>query len=253
MQPELKPANDVGPQTGLLLVVGTPIGNLSDISQRAVSELATANIIACEDTRHSRRLLQHCGIDVPLISFHQHNEAGRSAQLLERLHAGQRVAVISDAGMPSVSDPGARLVNACHEEGIPLTVLPGPSSVITALTGSGFPADAFTFLGFLPTKKTQRLRALTEAVAREHATLFFDSPHRIIDSLGMIAEIAPERLICVARELTKKFEEFRRGTALAVASHYAGKPPKGEITLVISGAKLPKWIRCPASAHPPNL
>ncbi|MEZ5328345.1 MAG: 16S rRNA (cytidine(1402)-2'-O)-methyltransferase [Verrucomicrobiales bacterium] len=222
--------------------MATPIGNLADVSQRALTELATADVIACEDTRHSRRLLDHYGISVPLVSFHQHNEAQRTEQLIERLSTGQRVAVVSDAGMPGVSDPGARLIHACHAQDIALTVIPGPSSVINALIGSGFPADAFTFLGFLPTKKGQRRTAINAALEREHTTLFFDSPYRIVDSLNMIVDSSPARLICVARELTKKFEEFRRGAAADVAAHYAAKPPKGEITLVISGARLPKWM-----------
>jgi 16S rRNA (cytidine1402-2'-O)-methyltransferase len=229
-------------EAGQLTVVATPIGNLSDFSQRAVDALSAADVIACEDTRHSRRLLDHYGISASLISFHQHNEAGRTAQLIKRLQAGESVAVVSDAGMPSVSDPGARLTHACHQHAIPLTVIPGPSAVINALTGSGFPADAFTFLGFLPTKKGQRRAALDAAIEREHTTLFFDSPHRIADSLRMIADASPDRLVCVARELTKKFEEFRRGSAVEIADHFASKPPKGEITLVISGARLPKWM-----------
>jgi 16S rRNA (cytidine1402-2'-O)-methyltransferase len=242
----------------MLVVVATPIGNLADISQRALTELSTADVIACEDTRHSRRLLDHHGISVPLVSFHQHNEAQRTEQLIERLAAGQRVAVVSDAGMPGVSDPGARLINACHRHDIALTVIPGPSSVINALIGSGFPADAFTFLGFLPTKKGQRRAAIDAALEREHTTLFFDSPHRIIDSLNMIVDSSPDRLVCVARELTKKFEEFRRGPAASIAEHYTTKPPKGEITLVISGARLPKWmLRLPsdepfANQHHPH-
>lgn len=239
-------------ESGQLIVVATPIGNLGDFSQRAIEALSSSHVIACEDTRHSRRLLDHHGISVPLVSFHQHNEAGRTAQLIERLQAGDRVAVVSDAGMPSVSDPGARLVNACQNHGIPLTVIPGPSAVINALTGSGFPADAFTFLGFLPTKKGQRRAAIDAAVAREHTTLFFDSPHRIVDSLQMIADASPDRLVCVARELTKKFEEFRRGPASEIASHFACKPPKGEITLVISGTRLPKWFVRSIEEHSPE-
>lgn len=227
---------------GTLSVVATPIGNLGDISDRAREVLASASVIACEDTRHSRRLLDHCSIQVPLVSFHQHNEAMRTAQLLDRLSAGEDVALVSDAGMPGVSDPGARLIHACQREGIPLTVIPGPSAVITALVGSGFPSDAFTFGGFLPTKKGQRRRAIDVALEREHVSVFFDSPHRIVDTLAMIAEAAPDRLVCVARELSKKFEEFRREISSKLVDHFAGRPPKGEITLVIAGTKLPKWF-----------
>jgi 16S rRNA (cytidine1402-2'-O)-methyltransferase len=230
-------------QPGRLYIVATPIGNLGDITLRARDCLAGVDTIACEDTRHSGVLLQHLGIRKPLLSIHEHNEASRSAQLIGELQTGRSAAYISDAGMPGVSDPGQRLVNACIRAGVTVEVIPGPSAVTTALIGSGFPADAFFFGGFLPVKSGQRERALTKALEREETTVFFESPHRIDGTLEMLARIAPESLICVARELTKKFEEFRRGSAAEVHAHYRAHPAKGEICLVIAGSDLPKWAR----------
>lgn len=230
-------------QPGRLYIVATPIGNLGDITHRARECLAGVDTIACEDTRHSGVLLQHLGIRKPLLSLHEHNEAMRSAQLIADLQAGRSAAYISDAGMPGVSDPGQRLVNACRRAAIPVEVIPGPSAVITALIGSGFPADAFFFGGFLPVKSGQRERALTKAIERDETTVFFESPHRLDGTLEMLARLAPERLICVARELTKKFEEYRHGPAAEVHAHYAAHPARGEICLVIAGADLPKWAQ----------
>jgi 16S rRNA (cytidine1402-2'-O)-methyltransferase len=230
-------------QPGHLYIVATPIGNLADITARAVTVLGGVDVIACEDTRHSGVLLQHLGIRKPLLSLHEHNEAARSAQLMQELLGGRSAAYISDAGMPGVSDPGQRLVNACRRSGVPVSVIPGPSAVTTALIGSGFPADAFFFGGFLPVKSGQRERALTRALEREETTVFFESPHRLDGTLELLARLAPERPICVARELTKKFEDYRRGTAAAVHAHYTKQPAKGEICLVIAGSDLPKWAR----------
>ena len=226
---------------GHLYIVATPIGNLRDITLRARDTLATVDLIACEDTRHSGGLLAHLEIRKPLISLHQHNEAMRSAQLVEELQQGKSIAYISDAGMPGVSDPGQRLVVACRAADIPVEVLPGPSAVLTALIGSGFPADAFYFGGFLPVKSGQRERVLTAALDADETSVFFETPHRLETTLALLARIAPERLICVARELTKKFEEYRRGPARDVAAHYLAHPAKGEICLLVAGADLPKW------------
>ena len=230
------------PPEGVLYLVGTPIGNLGDISERAVECLKSVDLIACEDTRHSGRLLRAKEIDTPKISLHQHNEASRSAQLIERLIAGDSIAVISDAGMPLVSDPGARFLHRCLEAGVSCEVIPGPSAVLAALVGSGLPAERFFFGGFLPTKKGQRRRELEGALAMDWTAVFFDSPHRITGTLEILVELEPERRICVARELTKKFEEFRRGTAAEVFGHYRERSIKGEISLVISGRVLPKWM-----------
>ena len=219
----------------MLYVVGTPIGNLNDITQRALEVLKSADVIAAEDTRHSGNLLRHFGIRKPLISYHEHNEAMRSEELAERIAAGEIVALITDAGMPALSDPGARLLRKCIERDLAYTIVPGPSSILTALVGSGFSLDRFYFGGFLPVKSGQRERELRSLAEREETSVYFESPYRLTKTLTVCAAIMPERQLCVARELTKKFEEFRRGTGAELLAHYESKPPKGEITLVISG------------------
>jgi 16S rRNA (cytidine1402-2'-O)-methyltransferase len=219
----------------MLYVVGTPIGNLDDITLRALEVLKSVDLIAAEDTRHSGNLLRHFEIRKPLISYHEHNEAMRTAELSERLAAGENIALISDAGMPGLSDPGARLIRACIEKGLPYTIIPGVSAILTALVGSGFSLDQFCYRGFLPVKSGGRERELRAAVEREETTVFFESPHRINKTLAACAEIMPERELCVARELTKKFEEFRRGTAKELLAHYEARPAKGEITFLIPG------------------
>ncbi len=220
----------------MLYVVATPIGNLNDITLRALEVLKAADVIAAEDTRHSGNLLRHFEIRKPLVSYHEHNEAMRSAELAERLAAGQNVALITDAGMPGLSDPGARLIRKCIDQNLPFTIIPGASSILTALAGSGFSLEKFSFRGFLPVKSGQRERELRAAAEREETTVFFESPYRILKTLAACAEIMPDRQLCVARELTKKFEEFRRGTAAELLAHYTQRPAKGEITLVMSGA-----------------
>lgn len=220
----------------MLYVIGTPIGNLNDITLRALEALKSADVIAAEDTRHSGNLLRHFEIRKPLVSYHEHNEAMRTAELSERLANGENVALITDAGMPGVSDPGARLIRACIERGLEYTIVPGVSAVLTALVGSGFPLDRFCFLGFLPVKSGGRERELRAAAERAETSVFFESPYRINKTLAACAEIMPERLLCVARELTKKFEEFRRGTASELLAHYEAHPAKGEITFVVPGA-----------------
>src|SRR4051812_5039911 len=221
---------------GMLYVVATPIGNLDDITLRALEVLKAIDVIAAEDTRHSGNLLRHFEIRKPLVSYHEHNEAMRSAELVERLAAGENVALITDAGMPALSDPGARLIRKCIERGLPYTIIPGVSAILTALVGSGLAAEAFCFRGFLPVKSGQRERELRAAAVRKETTIFFESPYRILKTLAACAELMPDRQLCVARELTKKFEEFRRGTPAELAAHYEVHPAKGEITLVIDGA-----------------
>jgi 16S rRNA (cytidine1402-2'-O)-methyltransferase len=218
----------------MLYLVPTPIGNLGDITLRAIEVLKAADLIACEDTRHSLRLLNHLEIRKPLISYHEHNEARRTAELMERLRAGATIAIITDAGMPGISDPGHRLLRACIAEGIPYTVLPGASAVLTALIGSGFTAESFHYGGFLPVKSGGRERAITEAVARVETSVFFESPHRIIRTLEVCARLCPTRPLCVARELSKQFEEYRIGTGAELLAHYTAHPPKGEIVFLIS-------------------
>jgi 16S rRNA (cytidine1402-2'-O)-methyltransferase len=219
----------------MLYVVATPIGNLGDITLRALDALKSADLIAAEDTRHSGMLLKHYKIDKPFISYHEHNEAMRTAQLVERLAAGENIALITDAGMPGLSDPGARLIRECVKRDLPFTIIPGASSILTALVGSGFSMEKFTFRGFLPPKSGGRERDLRAASERAETTIFFESPHRLVKTLKACVDIMPDRQLCVARELTKKFEEFRRGTGADLLAHYDAKPPKGEIVLVVSG------------------
>lgn len=218
----------------MLTIIPTPIGNLQDITLRALEALRTADVIAAEDTRHSGILLHHHGISKPMVSFHEHNEAGRTASLIEEIALGKSVALITDAGMPGISDPGFRLVRACRERNLPVTVLPGASAVPTALAGSGLPSDAFFFGGFLPVKSGRRRSELERAVARRETSIYFESPHRLVKSLEVLQEIAPQIAVCVARELTKKFEEYRRGQPAELLAHYQAHPPKGEITLVMA-------------------
>lgn len=218
----------------MLTVVPTPIGNLQDITLRALEALRGADVVAAEDTRHSGLLLHHHGISKPMVSLHEHNEASRSAALVEDIAQGRNVALVTDAGMPGISDPGFRLIRACRERNLPVTVLPGPSAVPTALVGSGFPTDSFYFGGFLPVKSGRRQSELERAAAREETSVYFESPHRLLKSLEVLAASAPEITVCVARELTKKFEEFRRGKPAELVAHYQQHPPKGEITLVLS-------------------
>ena len=218
----------------MLYVVATPIGNLSDITLRALEVLKSVHLIAAEDTRHSGILLKHFQIKKPLVSYHEHNEAMRTVQLVERLAAGENVALVTDAGTPGLSDPGARLIRECIRRDLPFTIIPGPSSILTALVGSGFSSQKFFFAGFLPVKSGQRERELRAASARDETTLFFESPYRLTKTLKACIDIMPGRQLCVARELTKKFEEFRRGTASELLAHYEAHPPKGEIVLLIS-------------------
>ena len=220
----------------MLYVVATPIGNLGDITLRAIETLKSADVVAAEDTRRSGMLLKHVGIKKPFISYHEHNEAARTMELVERLARGENIALITDAGMPGLSDPGLRLIRECIKRAVPFTIIPGPSSILTALTGSGFSTQKFSFCGFLPVKSGQRERELRAAAEREETVIFFESPYRLTKTLAACADIMPDRQLCVARELTKKFEEFRRGTAGELLAHYQVHPPKGEIVLVLSGS-----------------
>lgn len=220
-----------------LAVCATPIGNLEDVTLRVLRELEEAHVVLCEDTRHTRRLLERHGIDARLLSYHEHNEAQRTAEVLPRLEAGERVALVSDAGLPAISDPGARLIAAAREAGVPVTVLPGPSAVETALVASGFGTDRFQFLGYLPRGAGER-RALWEDVAgRPWALVAFESPQRLASSLASLAEVLPERPVAVCRELTKRYEEVVRGSASEVAERFSAGT-KGEITVVIGPAEV---------------
>ena len=220
----------------MLFIVATPIGNLGDITLRAVEVLKSADVIAAEDTRHSGLLLKHLEIKKPFVSYHEHNEAARTTELVERLGRGENVALITDAGTPGLSDPGLRLIRECIKRELPFTIIPGASSILTALLGSGFSTEKFSFRGFLPVKSGQRERELRAATERDETTIFFESPYRLTKTLAACVDIIPERQLCVARELTKKFEEFRRGAAGELLAHYQAHPPKGEIVLLISGS-----------------
>ena len=219
---------------GTLYIVATPIGNLEDITLRAVRVLRDCDFIACEDTRHSRKLLDHFGISKPLISYHEHNEAQRAGELVERLRSGESAALVTDAGTPLISDPGFRLVRAAIAAGIAVVPVPGVSAAVAALSAAGLPTDTFRFCGFLPAKSLQR-RAVLEALKMEACTLiFYETPHRILDALDDICAVLGARPVVVARELTKLHEEFLRGTAPEVRELLAARPAvKGEITLLI--------------------
>ena len=226
-----------------LYPVATPIGNLQDLTFRALGVLNAADIIACEDTRHSVRLLKHYEVPhKPLLSLNEHNEARRIPEIIARIQEGASVALVSDAGTPTVSDPGQRLVHAVAAAGLRVEGIPGASAVTTALSACGLPTTPFYFGGFLPHKKGQRTTELTAALARECTSIFFESPYRLADTLQILAEHAGERQIVVARELSKLHETYHRGTASEVSGHFAKTTPKGEICLLIAPSEAPKWM-----------
>ncbi|MDX2154249.1 MAG: 16S rRNA (cytidine(1402)-2'-O)-methyltransferase [Bryobacteraceae bacterium] len=219
---------------GTLYVVATPIGNLEDITYRAVRILREVDAIACEDTRESRKLLDHYGIQKPLVSYHEHNESARAEELLQRVADGETIALISDAGTPLVSDPGYRLIHHAATAGVRVVSVPGPSAALAALTASGLPTDAFRFCGFLPPKQTQRRKELEHLAAETATLIFYEAPHRILESLGDTETVLGPRPVVVARELTKLHEEILRGTAAAIAADLASRPSlRGELTLLI--------------------
>ncbi len=215
---------------GRLVVCPTPIGNLGDITVRALEALRAADAIACEDTRRTKILLERYEIEGSLVSFHEHNEHTRASELVGRIEGGSVVVLVSDAGTPVVSDPGYSLIRACLDEGLPVEVLPGPSSVTTALVASGLPAERWRFVGFLPRKRGELERALGEG---SDTTVAFESPGRLPATLRALAELEPARPVAVCRELTKLHEEVRRGTVAELCAHYAEHAPRGEIVLVV--------------------
>ena len=222
---------------GRLYVVSTPIGNLADFSSRAVETLGAASLVLAEDTRHSRHLLDHYAIATPLAPYHEHNEARETPRLVERMLAGESMALISDAGTPLVSDPGARLVRAAIDAGIEVIAIPGASALLAALVSSGLDADRFTFFGFLPRKGRERTEALDALVALPHTAIVYEAPGRVANTLAELASHgASERSAVVCRELTKQFEETRRGTVHDLARYYEDAPPRGEVVIVLSGA-----------------
>jgi 16S rRNA (cytidine1402-2'-O)-methyltransferase len=216
--------------SGRLVVCPTPIGNLEDVTLRVLSALREADVVACEDTRRTRVLLDRYGVKARLVSYHEHNEKGRAAELVRRMREGAVVALVSDAGMPLISDPGFLLVRGCVAAGLPVEVLPGPSAAITALVASGLPADEWHFHGFLPRKKGDLRRVLTEPGG---TLVAFESPRRVAATLALLAELDPDREVAVCRELTKAHEEVVRGSAAELAARYQDAPPKGEVVLVL--------------------
>lgn len=226
------PARPLAPA---LYLVATPIGNLGDVTLRALETMAAADVLACEDTRVTRVLLDRYGIRQKPVAYHEHNAAVTGPRLIEALQQGRSVALVSDAGTPLVSDPGFRLVEAARAAGLPVVPIPGPSAALAALTASGLPSDAFFFAGFLPVKGGQRRARLDELKAVPGTLIFFESPHRIADSLSAMAEVLGDRRAAVCRELTKTFEEFRTGSLLRLADHYAqAGAPKGEIVVCVA-------------------
>jgi 16S rRNA (cytidine1402-2'-O)-methyltransferase len=223
--------------SGRLYIVGTPLGNLEDLSPRAARVLAEAAVVAAEDTRTAQKLFARSGVSTPTVSYFEGNEAARSAELIERLRRGERVALISEAGMPGVSDPGERLVRAAIDAGIAVEVVPGPSAAITALVGSGLPAARFTFLGFLPREVGRRLALLARFRAAEETLIVYEAPGRVAATLAdLAASLGEHRQACVARELTKLHEEYLRGSLGELAARFTVEAPRGEVTLVVAGA-----------------
>jgi len=228
---------------GVLYVIATPIGNLEDITYRAVRVLREADLIACEDTRQTRKLLDHYSISGKVISYHEHNEQARAEELVQRLREGAAVAQVSDAGMPGISDPGYRLITLAIQSGITVVPIPGPAAVITALAASGLPTDAFEFRGFLPAKSGQRRTALENLKHIEHTAIFYEAPHRIREALADIVQVlGPQRKIVIARELTKIHEEFLRGSAGELLEMANQRELKGEITLLVGKAESDQQV-----------
>jgi 16S rRNA (cytidine1402-2'-O)-methyltransferase len=230
-----------------LAVCATPIGNLDDVTLRVLAELRDADVVLAEDTRHTRGLLARHGIEARLVSYHAHNEAARVAELLPRLAGGERMALVSDAGLPGVSDPGARLVQAALDAGVPVTVLPGPSAVETALVASGLVGERYTFVGFLPRRASERDALWRELASSSWPVVAFESPQRLGASLRSLAEVDPTREVAVCRELTKRFEEVVRGAVAEVAARFA-EAPKGEITVVLGPAAAGVATTSPSDA-----
>ena len=220
---------------GTLYLVATPIGNLEDITLRALHVLEAVPLIAAEDTRHTIKLLTHFGLRTPLVSLHAQNERRQLSTIVARLQQHD-VALVSDAGTPALSDPGVRLVSAALAGGLPVVPIPGPSAVLAALIASGLPTNQFTFLGFLPRKRGELTRVLQEAGAGRRTFVFFESPHRLLKTLAIMAATLGARSLVVAREITKVHEEFVRGTPEALVGHFSATPPRGELTVVVAGS-----------------
>ena len=228
------------PRAGTLFVVSTPIGNMGDFSFRAVETLRSVAAVLAEDTRHTRHLLDRYEIEVPLVPYHEHNEAKTTPRLVERLLGGESLALVSDAGTPLLSDPGARLVRAAIDAGVHVSPVPGASALLAALVAAGLEADRFTFFGFLARKGAERRSAIEELIALRHAAVLYEAPARVGATLAELAAAGADgRETVVARELTKQFEELRRGTVAQLAAYYERTPPRGEVVIVIAGSSIP--------------
>jgi 16S rRNA (cytidine1402-2'-O)-methyltransferase len=241
------PVNDENPGAaasvaGCLYLVGTPIGNLEDMTFRGLRIMKEVDQIACEDTRHTSKLLNHYQIEKPLVSYHEHNEMTRAAELVVALEQGARIALVSDAGMPLVSDPGHRLVAMCLRHHIPVVPIPGPSALLAALSASGLPNEEFLFVGFLPSRSGERRRALERLRIENRTIIFYEAPHRVEECVADAREILGDRSACLAREVTKLHEEFRRGKLSELSASLEARPARGEITLLI-GSEDPAEAR----------
>ncbi|MGE0884512.1 MAG: 16S rRNA (cytidine(1402)-2'-O)-methyltransferase [Blastocatellales bacterium] len=218
-----------------LYLVSTPIGNLEDITLRAISVMKSVDLIACEDTRHTRRLLDHFGINKPTVSYHEHNEQARAEELVQQMVGGKSIAIVTDAGTPGISDPAYRIVTAAIENGIKVVPVPGAVALIAGLTASGLPTDSFLFAGFLPNKKMARQARLEELKSERATLVFYEAPHRVRETLADALEILGDRQASLARELTKLHEQFIRGKLSEIIAHFDSHEPRGEMTLVIAG------------------
>src|SRR5271169_4741738 len=246
--PPPKPPDAANPAAaGCLYLVGTPIGNLEDITLRAIRILKEVDQIACEDTRHTSKLLTHYDIHKPLVSYHEHNEVTRAPELVIALEQGAKIALVSDAGMPLVSDPGHRLVTLCLRHHISIIPIPGPSALLAALSASGLPNEEFLFVGFLPARSGERRRALERLRIEDRTIILYEAPHRIEECIADAREVLGNRSACIAREVTKIHEEFRRGKLSELFASLEDRPAKGEITLLI-GAEDPADARTPANS-----
>ena len=233
---------------GRLVVVGTPIGNLEDITYRAVRALAEADLVAAEDTRTTRKLLAHYHLHPPLVSYHRHNLAQRTQFLLTQVQAGKRVALVAEAGMPGISDPGEEIIRACLQAGLPVEAVPGPTALVTALVLSGLPTGRFTFLGFLPATGARRRKLLAQVATEPGTLVLYEAPHRLLEALPDLLAVLGDRPLAVARELTKVYEQVMRGTVSEALRHFQQHPPRGEVTIVVAGAPAP----APAPGPPPD-
>ncbi len=227
------PAADQQAPPGCLYLVGTPIGNLEDITLRALRILKEADQIACEDTRHTQKLLTHYDIHKPLVSYHEHNELRRAPELVVAMEQGAKIALVSDAGMPLVSDPGHRLVTLCLRHQIPVVPIPGPSALLASLSASGLPSEEFLFVGFLPARSGERRRALERLRIEERTIILYEAPHRVAECVAEALEILGDRPACLAREVTKLHEEFLRGKLSEIITALEERPARGEITLIL--------------------